>query len=92
MAWVASASAEDLSMLLHDCGAVAGALGEWLLPALVPLLGPVVPPAVLEAAGEALQVGLCYLFISTFYVWGRGGWVEELRTQRGKWECLVGTA
>lgn len=72
MAWVSSASAEDLSMLLHDCGAVAGALGEWLLPALVPLLGPVVPPAVLEAVGEALQVGLrIKLFRCVVGCWGR---------------------
>lgn len=56
MSWVAGASLEELSMLLHDCEAVAGVLASWLLPALQPLLGPVVPPPVLEAMGEALQV------------------------------------
>ncbi|MEW5305476.1 MAG: hypothetical protein WDW36_008012 [Sanguina aurantia] len=44
MSWVAAASLEELSMLLHDCEAVAGVLASWLLPALQPLLGPVVPP------------------------------------------------
>ncbi|MEW5318940.1 MAG: hypothetical protein WDW38_010122 [Sanguina aurantia] len=40
MSWVAAASLEELSMLLHDCEAVAGVLASWLLPALQPYWDP----------------------------------------------------